>query len=468
MSVQMPVPKPAGPAGDPSVPVPVPRAPRRGLPARPGAALTMGLCLTACLVTAAAVGMLSSPMRQARGAGQTAEIRTAVATVGGFEKSLRVGGTLETLDYAAIRAPQMRGPRDSGRAEMTLATLAEGGSLVSAGSVVAEFELKWLQDHIEDRQSVVVTAKSDLRKRESDIVILQETERQARVAAKAEYEKATLDLRTAEVKSEIEAEILRNLADEALATWRQLEDEGRLMEVVHGADLRGEELKVREQVLHVERHERDYERLQVRTPIDGMVVRETMFNRSGQFAQTKEGDQVYPGALFMRIVDISSMVLAASVNQVDAQSIRIGNEAVVELDAYPGERFSARVVDIGAVATSAGGGSRYRRPSTGAFVKQIPVRIILTDKDARILPDLSASADVKLWAAPKGVLVPREALREGAGGESEFVYLREGGRFVERAVRVADLNDTQAWIETGLAGGEEVLLSALPASEDDS
>ena len=468
MPLQMPVPLPEPPAERPSAPVAVPEPPRRGLPAKPGAGLTAGLCLAACVVTAAVLGVLASPERQAGATGPAAEVRTAVATVGGFTKSLRVGGTLETLDYAAIRAPRMRGPRDSGRAEMTLAALAEAGSLVKAGSVVAEFELKWLEDHIEDRQSVVVTAKSNLRKREADILILKETERQARVTAKAEYEKAALDVRTAEVRSEIEAEILKNIAEEARATWEQLVEEGDLMEVVHGADLRGEALTVREEVLHVERHERDYERLQVRTPIDGMVVRETMFNRSGQFAQTKEGDQIYPGALFMRIVDVSTMVLAAGVNQVDAQSIRIGNEAVVELDAYPGERFSGRVVDIGAVATAAGGGSKYRRPSSGQFVKQIPVRIVVTDQDGRILPDLSASADVRLSSVAKGVLVPREALREAADGESEIVYLRDGDRFVERVVRVQDRNDTQAWIATGLAGGEEVLLSALPDSGDDS
>ena len=319
------------PESPPSRPGPAPASPQR--PPRPSIGLTLGLCVVASLATVLLLWTLSGRSPDPQAAQAALEVRTAVATTGEFTKSLRVGGTIETLHYAAIRAPKLRGPRDSGRADLTLVKLADAGSLVEAGSVVAEFELKWLEDHIEDRLSQVTLSKSNLQKRLAEVLILKETERQGRLNAQAELDKALLDLRTAEVRSAIEAEILKNVSDEAQVTWKQLEEEGRLMESVHSADLRGFELEVEDAVLHVERHQRDYHRLQVRTPIDGMVVRETMFNRSGQFAQTKAGDQVYPGALFMRIVDVSKMVVSASVNQVDAQAIRIGNEAVVELDA---------------------------------------------------------------------------------------------------------------------------------------
>ena len=430
--------------------------------------LTIALCVTASVFTA---GLLSTLTRGGTGPTQpssAAQVRTAVAKTGDLQKTLRVGGTVETLNYAAIRAPRMRGPRDSGRADLTLVKLAEAGIVVKAGAVVAEFELKWLEDHIEDRQSEVVTARSTMRKRHSEILILKETERQGRVNAKAEYDKAVLDVRKAEVMSAIEAEILKNLAEEAQASWRQLEEEGRLMERVHGADLRGEELKVQEEVLHVERHRRDYTRLSVKTPIGGMVVRESRFNRSGQFAQTKEGDQIYPGTLFMRIVDVSNMVVGSTVNQVDAQAIRVGDQAIVELDAYPGERFAGHVSDMGAVATSAGGRSRFRRPGGGAYIKHLPVRILITDRDERILPDLSASADVFLARRQSGVLVPREAVRRGPDKGADFVFVRQGEEYTQRRVRVKDRNDTEVLIDSGLQAGDEVLLSALPTADSGS
>ena len=462
MSMTNPTPLPRLPESEPR-PQPVAPSPAPPEPRKPGTALTLGLCLVASLVTAFAMWTLANRGEvTASSSGAGSQIRLAEASSGELVKSLRVGGTIETLNFAAIRAPRMRGPRDSGRADLTLMNLAEAGSIVKAGAVVAEFELKWLVDHIEDRESYVIRAQSNLKKRHADVLILKETERQARVTAKAEFEKARLDLRTAEVRSNIEAELLKNVSEESRATWGQLEEEGRIKERVHAANIRAEELIVREEELHVGRHVRDLARLQVKAPIPGMIVLESMFNKSGQFAQTKEGDQIYPGALFMRIVDVSQMVVSAAVNQVDAQSIRIGDEAAVELDAYPGEQFKGRVVTVGAMASSGTGGMRYSRGSPGAFIKHIPMRILIEDHDERILPDLSASVDVRVSNRPNGVLVPREALRSQDGQDKNFVFVHDDGQFLRRDVRVRDFSDTEALVDSGLQPGEEILLSGVP------
>lgn len=423
--------------------------------------LTLGLCLVAAAATALVLWPGSNPSSARQPGGQAGTTRSGIAVMGEFSKTLRIGGTLETMNYASIRAPRMRGPRDAGRAALTLSMLAEGGTLVPAGGIVAEFELKWLEDHIVDRQSIVTTAKANLRKREADILILRETNRQGRVNAKAEFDKAVLDSRKAEVLSEIESEILKNMAHEAEASWKQLEHEGQLMERVHAADVRVQELTVQEEVLHVERHERDYERLRVKTLIPGMIVLESMF-KSGQFSQFSEGDQVYPGSMIMRVVDVSKMVVNAVVNQVDAQAIRIGDRAVVELDAYPGERFRGRVAEIGAVASSGSGGSRFGRGGNGAFIKHIRVGILIEEQDERILPDLSASADVLVSDRVKGVIVPREAVRSGPDPGFDHVFVKDGETYRQQRVEVQDYSDTEALIASGVEAGDEVLLSGLP------
>ena len=466
MPSNLPLPVPEKPDGGASAPiaVPSPGSPSRtGTP--PSGLLTLALCVFAAGATALVLWLLSSPSGVRQPSAQAASTRSGVAVTGEFSKTLRIGGTLETMNYASVRAPRMRGPRDAGRAALTLAMLADAGEVVPAGGIVAEFELKWLEDHIVDRQSVVTTAKADLRKREADILILKETERQGRVNARAEFDKAVLDSRKAEVLSEIQSELLKNTSLEAQATWKQLEEEGRLMEGVHAADLRIEELNVQEQVLHVERHERDYERLQVRTPIPGMIVLESMLNRNGQFSQYKAGDQVYPGAMIMRVVDVSQMVVNAVVNQVDAQAIRIGDEATIELDAYPGERFSGRIVDIGAVASSGSGGAKFGRGSDSAFIKHIRVRILIEDNDERILPDLSASADVRVSERQEGVLVPREAIESDRESGVDYVYVAAGETYRRKRILVQDVNDTHALIASGLQAGDEVVLGGQPQSE---
>ena len=105
-----------------------------GQPRKPSVGLIAGLCLVASLVTALAMWALANRgVDSLSGSGAGSQARLAVATGGELLKSLRVGGTVETLNFSAIRAPQMRGPRDSGRADLTLMSLAPAGSIVKAG-----------------------------------------------------------------------------------------------------------------------------------------------------------------------------------------------------------------------------------------------------------------------------------------------------------------------------------------------
>ena len=61
------------------------------------------------------------------------------------------------------------------------------------------------------------------------------------------------------------------------------------------------------------------------SPLNGLVVWETTYHR-GQPSQTAEGDQIRPGALFMRVVDISDMIVNAAVNHA---AERMGRRGVV-------------------------------------------------------------------------------------------------------------------------------------------
>lgn len=415
--------------------------------------------LAASLVAGFLVRATRSQRVDSQSGQQSPRARTAVAATGKLVRSLRIGGTVEALRSAAIQAPELRGSHVVGWAILTLVRLAEAGSIVEAGDVVAEFELKRLEDHIADLRSYVAQAQASLRKRRSEMRILQGVWHQERLRARAESVKAVLDLHTAEVLSAIEAETLRMAAAVARARGKQQEEQERWQALSIAAYLRYFEVRIRKELLHIERHRGDYEQLQLKTPLGGMVIRETIFNRSGEFAQVTTGDRVYAGALFMRIVDTSQMVVRATVNQVDAQTIRVGNRAIVELDAYPGLRLSGHVVEMASLASPRRG---TRSPGRN-FIRHIPVRILIEDKDERILPGLSASADVIVSTEQHGVLVPREALRYGSGPKaSAFVRVVEGDLLRKRLVVVQELSDTEALIKSGLDLGERVLLQRLP------
>ena len=88
-------------------------------------------------------------------------------------------------------------------------------------------------------------------------------------------------------------------------------------------------------------------------------------------------------------------------------AIRAGYEATVTLDAYPSTRFSASVVDFSSIASTGDDPLLLPSGTANRYVRHFPARILIKDQDARILPDLSASAIVQLPAVERGVIVPR-------------------------------------------------------------
>ena len=78
------------------------------------------------------------------------------------------------------------------------------------------------------------------------------------------------------------------------------------------------------------------------------------------------------------------MVLNATVNQVDAERLRLGMRATIRLDAYPDLQLPGSLTGIGAMSKT----STFR----AGFVGEIPVRLKIEKTDPRVIPDLTGSA----------------------------------------------------------------------------
>jgi hypothetical protein len=387
-------------------------------------------------------------------------VQTAPVQRGSLEKTLHIAGTVTAKQYAAIRAPRITGP-DS-RGPLTLMRLAASGSMVKAGDVVAEFERRQGQDHVDDVQSQVVQKQSDVEKRRAELMIAEETTRQLLRTAKGAHEKAQLDLKTAEVRSSIEAELLKLAVLETEATWKQLEEELQLQQRASQAELRGLDLDVAKENNHLGRHVRDLEHMTVTTPVPGLVVMETNF-RNGQFSQVEAGDQVFPQTLFMQVVDVSDMMVNAAANQADIQAVRIGQAAEVRLDAYPDLVLPGEVTAIGALASAGGGGGRsFSRGGREEWVRGVEIQIAIREHDERIIPDLSASADILLSEQPDQLIIPRGAIQQRGDGTS-VVQVRQGERFLPREVQLGAMNATHAVVLEGLSESEVIAIEEVPA-----
>lgn len=395
-----------------------------------------------------------------------------------FEASLRVGGALGATNFALIRAPRMRGARDrgggggggggsgGGGSSLTIESLAEPGSMVKAGDVVAVFESKRTADMMDNYNSTMAQTRSRTASRISALLSSAATLDQNHRKALADADKSKLELRTAEVRSKIQAEILALQAEQDEASARQLTEEVRLSRIADAAEKRSYEIDIEKDERRLARTMQDMEKMRLRTPVSGLVVVETMFQRDG-FSQSSAGDTVNPGSTFLRIVDLSKMAVYADVNQVDAQMVELGSPATIHLDAYPDATFEGRVSVIGAVAAagkSTGGGGKggrggSRGGSSGQWVRQVPIQIEILSQDERIKPDLSASADILVSAEAQALVVPRSALGTIEG--KDVVWVQDGDKFAVREVRVGQVSDTEATIRSGLEAGDLVAMQRV-------
>jgi hypothetical protein len=261
-------------------------------------------------------------------------------------------------------------------------------------------------------------------------------------------DKARLDLQTIPVRSGIKADNLRIAAALAEDEYHALEADLPLQIQSQAASLRMSELSEEIERLHVQRHEQDLAHLTIRAPNEGTVVVQTMRRAMGEQVLYGVGDRATPGALLMRVVDTSRMQVEGLINQSECGSFRIGQEAVVRVDAYPDAVFRGRVYAIGAMASNPG--------RLQYFLRTIPIRVEILDGDDRLLPDLSASADVLVEKTDNVLLAPAQALHEENG--QTVVYLQKPDGVERRPVVKARVHGAQAALLEGVEEGDVVVV----------
>ncbi len=353
-----------------------------------------------------------------------------------------------------------RGGGGSSDFMMQLQMLAPNGSRIAKGETVAEFDRQYMLLRLDDYKANVEQSENSMKASMANLEVTRKSYDQQILAAKNLVEKSELDMRTIPVRSAIDAERLRLAMEEAKANLKQLQEAARYVDIGERATLKVADLELATSKLELRRAQANADRMVMKAPMDGLVVVQNTF-RGGDFGAIQQGDQIYPGMMFMQVVDPSSMIINASVNQVDVQNLRLGQRAKVRFDAFPGLELPAHLVTIGAITKSAG--------TRASFKKEIAVRLRLDKLDPRIIPDLSVSADVVLEEAEQSTVVPAEALMSDASAAGaapkSFVMVRSAtGAWERREVQVGLLSNTHAAIRGGLKPGEVVALEPPAAT----
>jgi multidrug efflux pump subunit AcrA (membrane-fusion protein) len=395
------------------------------------------------LVPIAAAGLLLRP----RPAKPTAAslVRTAKAVRGVLLRRVRLDGSIEARKFVNVLAPRAQAP-DAGHG-MVLTYLPPPGSVVQEGQMIAQIDAQAVQDHLDDVEAMVSQSEQDMRKLKAQQDAESEAIDQRVRVARGNLEKAQQDARATDAKNRIEQELLKLNVAEMQAWYDEARRQIPLLADRQQAAVRIQELTQEYQVRHRNRHQADVDHFTMKAALGGMIVMKPIY-RNGEQGQVQVGDLVFPGQLFMRIVNLSEMELQTTINQAESELLKIGQRADIRFDAYPDLLMKGKVTAVGTMAAS---GRRVNY-----YIRRIAVRIALEGTDPRVIPDASASADVVVGEDADSIIVPRQAVVTEDG--KPVVYVKRDGTFSPREVEIGKYSNTEASVISGLEAGEEVAL----------
>jgi HlyD family secretion protein len=299
------------------------------------------------------------------------------------------------------------------------ALYADFNTRVTKGQVVARidpeiFEAKVNQAaaNLENARAAVLNARATVQKAEADMA----NARSSLEAARANVAKAKVAVLDAEIKlkSRInlfqEGGISAEERDSAQATYdsnvaaleaaKAQEQAARFtlraaeaQREVAVAQLAAAEAQVKQNEAALRQAQVDLDHTYIRAPVDGVVV-----SRNVDVGQTVAASLQAP-TLFLIAQDLTKMQVETNVDEADIGRVRLGQEATFTVDAYPGEVFRGRVVQI------------RQAPINVQNVITYNVVIAVSNKDLKLFPGMTANVKILVDRRERVLRIPNAALR---------------------------------------------------------
>lgn len=187
-----------------------------------------------------------------------------------------------------------------------------------------------------------------------------------------------------------------------------------------------------------------YNKTIIRTPITGTVT-----TLSAQQGETVAAGLSAP--TLVTVVNLDRLQVNAYVDETDIGSVRIGQPALITVDAYPNQQFTGQVVKIAA------GGTLQQNVVT------YDTTIALANPKGLLKPSMSATVSITVKSHRNVALVPIEAVKYI--GTTPVVYVVDSNKNITAHPVVTGISDdTNTEILRGVQVGDIIVLAGYPPS----
>ena len=415
-------------------------APGRSLWRSPGARLSLGLLVTVVLLAGGAAAFMAAT----RSAAPTSP--TAAVTRGDYTDVVELRGDIRPVKSVIITAPTQSG-------ELQILTIAKTASVVKKGDVVIEFDAITAKRMTLEAQSALRSAMAELEQARAQSNITDQQNGTALLKAGYDVQRAKLDIGVPELVSRVDAERTKlNVADAELRL-KEIEARDRAAKVAASNDFIARQRKIDKVKADLELAQRSSQNLNAVAPADGVVSVFQNFRNSemrGGALEFRPGDRVWAGAQIMELPDLSSVLLAARLEETDRGQLKTGQAATIRVDAVADHEYQAVVADVSLLA-------RADFSSGWPPSKNFDLKLKITDADARLRPGMSAAARIAVGRIPDVLIVPSAAVFTVNG--RAVVYRLSGRTFEPVEIEIVKRGREQAALRGPLQAGDRVALT---------
>jgi len=359
-----------------------------------------------------------------------------------FVRHVRLTGLTEATRSYVVTTPLLAG---SNQGSMVITRLAPAGSSVNVGDLLVEFDRQGQETQALDKKAEYDDLVQQIAQKKAEqgaAVVKDQSEIAQAGNAVKKYE---LEVLKNEMLSRIKAEQNDQDLDEARAKLKALKALYDIKRTAASADLRILEIKRDRAKATMEHAQANAQAMTVRAPIPGLVVPKITWRGNGP-TDIQEGDEMYPGAPVLQVVNQASMLVRVRVNQADLPFVRVGQPAVVHLDAYPDLAMPGRVEEIAPIGVKGSFSNRLR---------EFTAIVSVAGSNARLLPDLTAAIDVEVERVKDALVVPRAAVDHD--GQAARVHVRDASGVAARQVTLGPADEVDVVVTAGLQPGEVVV-----------
>lgn len=331
--------------------------------------------------------------KKKKGAGaRVVSVDLTESKVGQVREELLLTGALKPKEQVNVT------PQATGRVQETYFRI---GDVLQKGDLIAELDDDELQQQVRRAEAAIGVTSASLTQR------------------KAEHQNALATLQRSE-----------DLFKDGLISPQEFEQQKTSVAVFDAQTKLAEAQKTQAEAELRELHIR-LAQTKIYAPMSGVV--------SQRYVDV--GALVNPNTPVIQLVNLSTMVTLGNVPERSIGKLRVGNEAIVSVDAMPDEPFTGRVARIS--------------PVLDAATRSALIEIDIPNNNRVLKAEMFARIRLDLGSMREATLIPRDGLVYR--GQQPGVYVLEGDRPVFRAIETGMTREDQVEVLANLEAGTTIV-----------